>query len=97
MTGRLFSDSHFTRLCIAPNDADRITPLLPEPDPLWLRMLVVGERQLVALAPISIVGHGAQVEPPMPFGILLVVEISATTLRLEACLSICKLWNSDMR
>ena len=57
------------------SDADR--SLLPEPDPLRRRLLVVGQRQLVSLAPIDVVAHGAQVESPVPLGVLLVVEISA--------------------
>ena len=57
------------------SDADR--SLLPEPDPLRRRLLVVGQRQLVSLAPINIGTHGAQVESPVPLGVLLVVEISA--------------------
>ena len=76
-----FLDSGFHKVmyCSQPadrrcSDADR--SLLPEPDPLRRRLLVVGQRQLVSLAPIDVVAHGAQVESPVPLGVLLVVEIT---------------------
>ena len=81
--GSPFLDSGFHKVmyCSQPTerrcgDADR--SLLPEPDPLRRRLLVVGQRQLVSLAPIDVVAHGAQVESPVPLGVLLVVEITAS-------------------
>ena len=62
--GSPFLDSGFHKVmyCSQPTerrccDADR--SLLPEPDPLRRRLLVVGQRQLVSLAPIDVVAHRA--------------------------------------
>ena len=87
-----FLDSGFHKVmyCSQPNDrrcSDADRSLLPEPDPLRRRLLVVGQRQLVSLAPINIGTHGAQVESPVPLGVLLVVEISASGEILKSALN----------